>query len=639
MSTTFDSALFTRTPGQSGWSQAHIFHAKDNQTNLSKGDLFVVLSIDSEQTIENTRTVRELLGRLHQSYIESTEKPFLGLKKSIALCLTNYSSQLGEIEIVVAALVDEVLFAITVGGAGVALIRGGKHVSIINSGQQEQKRASGYLQEGDTLVIGTSTFFEEFNPSKIISFLTQSNLKDCAETFTKDIYKDEENGSLGALIVRLVKQGTVEDIADDFQEGKLTASEPLTTQANINIETRNLKLENSGQKSLTTKLTSVLRRLTERKFYVRENSDNPGVLRKRKTLASAGILLLTLLIISIIFGIRQKRIGDYKSTYKTELDQAVHQLDEADEVFSLNPARSRELFSLSKETSVKLVEKNVDDPELDNLTKRLAELQGKILGEYRENPVLYVDLNLLSSGFSGDDIKLSDEKFFILDRNAKKIVGIMLDTKRSEVIAGPSVIDEADSLAIYSDKVFVSNSNGIFEVKDRLVKAIEKDWNGEVLIYPYAGNFYILEKDTSIVWRFVGDGVSFGTKRNWLTDGVVVDLSDVVSFSIDGSIWTLGSDGSILKFSLGNKQNFKLDGMYPEMKAPKALFTSDQTDYLYVLDNENSRVLVIEKDGKYKAQYISDEIKNSTSIIVSEKEKKLILLENEKLYSIELKHL
>jgi hypothetical protein len=48
---------------------------------------------------------------------------------------------------------------------------------------------------------------------------------------------------------------------------------------------------------------------------------------------------------------------------------------------------------------------------------------------------------------------------------------------------------------------------------------------------------------------------------------------------------------------------------------------------------------VIDKDGKYKSQYISDQIGNATSLVVSEEQKKIILLTGEKLYSIEIKHI
>jgi Iap family predicted aminopeptidase len=45
------------------------------------------------------------------------------------------------------------------------------------------------------------------------------------------------------------------------------------------------------------------------------------------------------------------------------------------------------------------------------------------------------------------------------------------------------------------------------------------------------------------------------------------------------------------------------------------------------------------KEGDYKAEYISDRISEAKGFIVSEKDKKMIVLTGDKLYSIDLMHL
>ena len=50
-------------------------------------------------------------------------------------------------------------------------------------------------------------------------------------------------------------------------------------------------------------------------------------------------------------------------------------------------------------------------------------------------------------------------------------------------------------------------------------------------------------------------------------------------------------------------------------------------------------MVVLEKDGKYKAQYLSDKLGEATDLAVSEKDGKIIILTGDKLFSIETKHL
>lgn len=46
--------------------------------------------------------------------------------------------------------------------------------------------------------------------------------------------------------------------------------------------------------------------------------------------------------------------------------------------------------------------------------------------------------------------------------------------------------------------------------------------------------------------------------------------------------------------------------------------------------------MVLDKNGDYQAQYVSEKIGEAIDLVVSEKEKQIILLTGDKLYSIEL---
>ena len=101
----------------------------------------------------------------------------------------------------------------------------------------------------------------------------------------------------------------------------------------------------------------------------------------------------------------------------------------------------------------------------------------------------------------------------------------------------------------------------------------------------------------------------------------------------------ISGGGKIERFSLGNKINFNVSGLYPELVSAKAIYSNEELKYLYILDPEKRRVVVLTKEGEYKAQYYSEEIGNAIDFSVSEENKKIIILTGEKLYSIEIKHL
>ena len=106
---------------------------------------------------------------------------------------------------------------------------------------------------------------------------------------------------------------------------------------------------------------------------------------------------------------------------------------------------------------------------------------------------------------------------------------------------------------------------------------------------------------------------------------------------MDGAIYVLYPNAKILKYSLGSPQNFSLFGVTPEIGKIDAIYADPDNQYLYLLDKAGKRVVVIDKKGNYKAQYTNDQIAEAVSLVVSEAQKKIILLTGDKLLSIDIK--
>ena len=104
-------------------------------------------------------------------------------------------------------------------------------------------------------------------------------------------------------------------------------------------------------------------------------------------------------------------------------------------------------------------------------------------------------------------------------------------------------------------------------------------------------------------------------------------------------MFLLSSSGRISKFSLGNPTSFSPQGVFPELSTPDAIYTNEELKYVYVLERAAKRIVVLEKDGKYKAQYTSDKIGEAQDLAVSEKEGKIVILTGSKLLAIKIGHL
>jgi sugar lactone lactonase YvrE len=346
-----------------------------------------------------------------------------------------------------------------------------------------------------------------------------------------------------------------------------------------------------------------------------------------------------LLGVSIVFGIRQKGINDKKEQYKGILQESLSQVDQAISLASVSPDRSRELFAEAQQKLTQIEGMDIKDPEIDTLRQKINDGKSSILGEYNDNPEMFLDLTLLSSGFKGDKIAFSNGQIYVMDSSGNRILNVGLATKKSKVIAGPGVINSPEGLAGYESKVFVLEGDGIYEVESGKEKVIDKSWSGEALISAFAGNMYVVDKSGNAIYRYQGQGSALGEKQNWLAAGASVNFADARQFAIDGAVYLLYPNSEIRKFSQGSPQSFRIRGVIPEIGSVDAIGAGPDNQYLYLLDRAGKRIVVTDKTGSYKFQYVNDQIGGATSLAVHEPDKKIILLTGDKLYSLEVKHL
>jgi DNA-binding beta-propeller fold protein YncE len=97
------------------------------------------------------------------------------------------------------------------------------------------------------------------------------------------------------------------------------------------------------------------------------------------------------------------------------------------------------------------------------------------------------------------------------------------------------------------------------------------------------------------------------------------------------------TNGKILRFTQGKENTFFPKGVDPAFGTRLLVYTSDDTKNIYVLDSQNNRVVVLDKEGTYIAQYRFDAASAPMGLSVFEAQKKLILLSDGKLFGIDLK--
>lgn len=621
------SAKLTGSPDSSGWAQVHDFTPEEEEKLKARGRLIAVVATSSSTHVGVNAVLegREILTRLHEEYFGKTEGgAFDTLRTAVNKVSQEFSEGEEKIQIGAMVIIENTLYIGVSGGAKVLLMRQGSLVAF-------SQASSGYIKPGDMILVATKRFFDAVPWGVVKATLEAGNPEASVAELAPIVHSSHGNGDFGVFVGKFSDPNVLSTIP------KPMSVEPETKGIPIQNQYINLPV-NSFRRKLAGFLDGIIRLIPEKRLYIRSETRELDTERKKSVAIIAGVILLVLLVVSVVFGLRQAGIKEARSKYIDRLTKAQHELTEAKSLASIDKDRARQLLFDSKQISSELTAEGVEDSELTTLITDINSSMGDIAGIYQAEPDLYLDLSLLTSGFSGDEISLSDSNMLVLDKSGQRVVSVDTTSKRTEVAAGPDVLRNATNIAAYTDRSFVVDDNGVLDVSGTPKTVINKDWSGDIEVTAFTGNIYLVEKNNSTIWRYQGSAGLFSSKDNWFGEGVSPDLSDTKAMAIDGSVWLLGANGKILKFTLGKPDPFNISGVDGDLGGIVSFYTNEESDYIYLLDKTNSRVILVDKKGVYKAQYVSEQIKNASGIVVSERDGKIILLSGPKLYSIDLKN-
>lgn len=152
----------------------------------------------------------------------------------------------------------------------------------------------------------------------------------------------------------------------------------------------------------------------------------------------------------------------------------------------------------------------------------------------------------------------------------------------------------------------------------------------------FGTRLYLLIPSASQVYRLSRRGETFGSLAPWISDGSR-DLRDARSVAIDGAIYVLRGT-EVVKFFTGVREDWK-PYIDPPLEQATRIWTSDEVEGIYILEPERRRIIVLSKLGALLAQYIFPEGSNLRDFAVDETEKKLSVLNNDRIEEIYLSHL
>lgn len=623
-----ETAKIVGTATDQAWSQVHTFSPTEAAKLRQRGQFLAVISLaEPEEGVEVVTAGKEIISRLHEEYYGHLEEKAIDqLKKALEQVL----GEVGEgakVEIGAAALIGETLYLAIVGKGKILVQREGKVATILLGEGEKIEVASGQVKNGDMFLLGSQKFFSLLAEGAIKAALSANTANEAAESLAPMIHGREEDGTAAAAVLRLeeiVKEAVVE-------------AEPTIKPSKEALGKKIILWLKQGLRIGQLLFFKLGKKLKGRAIYLTPEEKEKQ--RPRRTLMTVAVILLVLLLGSVVLGIRQRGQTRETGDVTAILRQAEIKKEEGEALIGLNPIRARQLL-LEAKSLIETISPEETTQAVTDFQEKLDQSLSLVMREHEVEATVFFELGLIKEGARGDDWAVSGGEMVIFDREKRAIYSLKIATRQSAILAGGESLVNGQQVAAFLPKIYLLTERGILEFdketkREKLAVEVDEEWGEIVDLRAFGGNLYLLDKKGEI-WKYPGIEGGFGAYRLWIK-GEKPDFSDALGMSIDGSIWVLKANGTILKYTQGGKDHFAISGLDRSFSNPAAVFTDDDQENLYILDKGNSRVVVIDKSGEYHSQYLWKGIADVTRLVASEEEKKIFLLSGDKIWEIELK--
>jgi len=127
-------------------------------------------------------------------------------------------------------------------------------------------------------------------------------------------------------------------------------------------------------------------------------------------------------------------------------------------------------------------------------------------------------------------------------------------------------------------------------------------WQSPAAVATFDGNLYILDSGRDQIYKYVPVGEGYTAAPTLWIQGQV-SLTTAVDMAIDGMIYVILNDGTLLRFIAGKPEPFDLIALDEPLRNPVAIFTTPSSKSLFIADAGNQRIVQVGKDRLFQRQF------------------------------------
>lgn len=640
------------------------------------GQIFINLEIQNNP-VDAEEIAQAIFETMQKGFFEDVVKEpyarFEAALKSINGVLAKFKAEktsgyIGNLNVIVSAIVGDELFLTQSGDAEAYLIRK-RYISVLSEGLNEDTSgedvfstiANGKIEEGDVVM---------FSSTRLIRYIGKSDLaeavhrKDMAQALAnvRDIIATEILGRVGLTSISFSKaayaeEGNVSEGEDHVNRGMLEADEAGVSAKKNNFAGKFLNVfkRDSGKRSSGSSVSKLGGDMAAKvggwvggfkeSVMGRAQGGQATGLGKNKILALL-IGVIVVLGVLVIFANNNRVEKAQLQKYDQLLTGVQDKLTDATTKSSTDKQAAKDVLDKAYLDAKSVLDSGIYREKAQIYLLQIEETRDKLDNVNRiVNPKVVADLATKRPDVNALGFVTEGDRVFAYEYNA--LYELVLDQ-----IQDPLTIDKEESViaaAGFDDQksvVFLTKSGKMIQFKDGNMNFMDSDdgaFHRGTALATWSNKVYVLDTAANQIWKYTYKGINnrFGKAEPYISDKT--DVSKVQDFAIDANVWLLQTTGDLLKLYGGSKVSFFVNNApFSNMVDPRVIYTNDKLNKVFVLDGRAARVLVYSKDINntgnlnYVTQYLFDGVGDLRDLYVNADAKKLYVLTKTKILEQDL---
>jgi len=553
------------------------------------------------------------------------------------------SHYIGNLSIVIAAIVNESLFLSQCGEAEAYLVRR-RYVSIITEGLSDDNYefftniASGALEINDFIILSSSRLLRYISKSELAKCISPLNVVKSLEELNS-IVAPEILGKIAIAGINALEQKEIEEeieIKPSFIASKLGFMKKVPYLNQIDFSRISENLKRIDWNKFGERGQNAIRKIND----LRLKFTNPASLKDKILAAFIAIVVVLGLFIGIT-KYRQNK-NETLTALDAKLNQARDEISEALTKGQYDKSAAGVILAHAEQTAKEVLNTDMRAKATEVLS-RIQEVRDTLDNTKKVTPEVFLDLSKIKSNINVLCMLQLKDRTYIFDDTS--LFELILDK-----VSAPMTIADGETVisgAVFVDReslVFLTKSGKVIEFKDgnfRYMSTLDGVFHKGISIKTWNNRIYILNPDENQIWRYsyMNTKDMFSNAEAYRQDG---DMKDAVDFALDGNIYVAYKNGSIKRFYAGRVQETPLLKIsFRDLSSASKVYTDGDMLQIFVLDDKENRLYVYQKEQKgaalsYARQYQFDGIGEVRSIYFDKTANQIYIADQKKIYKFTL---